>query len=337
MSETLSPETCAALGRLLSPPPHDRAAAAAVAAALRALLPEARVTYYLGAEHRLWAPEEAPASLRPPASGSPGEGGWGEERLCYQRASMPAGEVGAAVTPEDAEAVRPRLELASELLWSAWRAGASRRRGAEEVLTLGEATGGMLHALNNHLNGMVMHAALLQAQAPEALRERAGSIRRLGGEAAQLAQAAQSVRLWPAEAGEAADLYTAFLEARGEAGDEGLSCSGGDAGAIRVPASRAGLRRLMLLLIRVARGAAGGAALRVRLSPAPGEQFRLALPGAAAERDEQGQLRLVPALSPFGELERQAAGWLAREQGGRLEVVEGGDGPELRVGWPGVA
>jgi hypothetical protein len=77
--------------------------------------------------------------------------------------------------------------------------------------------------------------------------------------------------------------------------------------------------------------------LQATLSAAPGQQFRLPLPGAAVERDDHGRCRLPPAHGAFAELERQAAAWLAREQGARLEVVEAEGAAELRVGWPGVA
>jgi hypothetical protein len=225
--------------------------------------------------------------------------------------------------------------LAGELLWSAWRAEAYCLPRTSEVLTLGEAAGWMLHALNNHLNGMVMHAALLQAQAPEPLRERAAAIRRLGGEAARLARAAQAVRPWRPETGETADLYGAFLEAWQEAGEENLSCELPPAGPIIVPASRAGLRRLLGLVLRVARGSAReGTALCAALSPAAGAQFRMPLPGVPAEHDEQGQVPLPPAPNAFAELQRQAAAWLAREQGTRLEVVAAAGAVELRLGWP---
>lgn len=313
----LPAETCDALLALLRPP-DGPAAAQALADALRRLLPEARAAYVSSAQYRACSPPDAPEGAH--------------DGLVYRGAGAPFGDLGAAVPAELADAIQPRLQLAAALACAGWHAAAHRDAHLHELLTLAEAAGGLLHGLNNHLNGIVMHAAILQARAPEAAGERAEAIRRLGAEAARLAQPAQAVRPWPVE-GRTACPYAALCEAWNEVGDEWFRIALA-APFAPVAASPAGLRRLFGLILRIARGVVGpGVDLEARFDAGP--RFSLRLPGVKA-RDGEGEAALPPPATRFDELQRQAALWLAREQGSRLEVVSSEGGVELRLAWGAV-
>lgn len=328
---TLPPAICDALQALLRPP-DDAPSAQALADALHRLVPEARVAYVLGARFRAWSPAGAPQQLREIAV-DPGEKEGTRDGLVFRAVGAPFGTLGAAVPAELADAIQPRLRLAEALVNAGWLAEAHRDPQTRQMLTLAEAVGGLLHGLNNQLNGMVLQAAIVQAQAPEALRERAGAIRRLGADAARLAQPAQAVRPWPAD-GRTADPYVAFLEACSERDEPRVRAVPRGDGPAEVAASPRGLRRLFDLILRIARACAGPEAeLEARFDTAPGRQFALLLPGVAAGAEGE-EVALPPAGGPLEELQRQAAAWLAREQGSRLEVVPAQGGVELRLGWP---
>src|SRR5262245_39523933 len=157
MSETLPPAMCDVLGRFLAGPPQNREGALALAAALRTLLPEARVAYLLGPSFHVWSPEDAPPELHPPLAVCPRQTEWSHKKLRFRGVDTPVGTLGAAVAAEVADAILPRLRLAGALVTAAWRAEAWGHPQTRELLTLGEASGGLVHTLNNQLNSIVMH------------------------------------------------------------------------------------------------------------------------------------------------------------------------------------
>jgi hypothetical protein len=147
--------------------PDDRARA--VADWLRELVPEAKSALWL-----LEPPKKTPVKhdlLTAEVSA-------GGRLLLELPADLPA---------ERRAAIQVVLGLAAQCLglWLRHEELAREQASALELATLGEAMVGAAHGLNNSLNAIVLQAAVVQARAPEELRELLGPIRAEGVAAAQ--------------------------------------------------------------------------------------------------------------------------------------------------------
>lgn len=199
-----------------------------------------------------------------------------------------------------------------------------------DLLTLGEAAGRLVHAVNNHLNGISMQAALLQTKVDEASRERLAIIRNLAGQAANQLRAVQEVRPWHVGADTRADLVVAVRTVLGAWPElAGRSRAVLPEVPVLVSGSPAGLLRLVWLLGRIGLDCVHSDPIELEVGP---DLLLVTLPGVTPEPGEQAEPQL-PVQDGLSELRRQAARWLARQMEGRLEARVHQGGMTLRVTW----
>jgi len=279
--------------------------------ALTALLPEASVVWC-----RLSGREASAGAAR------------ADHEALRERAAD--GEIEARVSPGDVPSVRPRLALAARMLALAARANASDPR-VVELLTLAEAAGSVIHDANNNLQAMVMQAAVLGLQAPPHLQHRIGIIREEGKKAGVKLQLLQTIQPWHEEENEKSDLVAAVRRVLRES--PGLAEATLPEGEVFVSASPAGLSRLVLLISRIARSLTRGPSAKLRVSSEDGGLLEADLPGVEVTTDDRGRRLLPPCEGPVAELERHAAYWLVRQDGGRLEPIPRPGGAVYRAWW----
>ena len=187
--------------------------------------------------------------------------------------------------------------------WSNWR----------ELIILGEAAGGLVHALNNHLNSMMLQAACVELKAGVAVREAVEAIRQEGARASARLRPVQSIRPWQAESREQVDLAE-VVKAALPAGVE-VERAGEPAA---VQASRRALERIVWLLGRLGLEVAERPVIQV----GPGAHLELR---TGIDLGEEGPM----PDSAEGYLRREALSWLVRQVDARMLV----QGQVLVVTW----
>jgi hypothetical protein len=256
-----------------------------------------------------------------------------------ESAGRSRGTLSAAPPEHQREAAERLLAVAARLVGLALppdpRDEEDHRR-MMELVTVGEAAGWLIHALNNHLNGMVLQAACVQMQTQPPIREQAEHIRREGARAAARLRPLQAVRPWPAREGERVDLVAAVRHVLAAELDLGRLRAKLPAEELLVSASVPGMRRLLTLLFRVVLRCVGdkeGVAARAGRTDGHVE-LEMDLPGVRLEGEEEGIAGLPPEVDAgLEQLEREAARWLVRQTGGALEVVQGPEAAKLKVRW----
>jgi hypothetical protein len=262
----------------------------------------------------------------------PTPGGQGWLLLAVPRAT-PEADLGriAAFLALAADAVGLRLELAhlTETLHE-----------SADLLIVGEAMGGVVHGINNHLNSMVLQAACAQLKAGEGLKGELDLVRREGLQAAVRLRPLQQVRAVRRGAARVpCDLASAVREVLARHGDLAPQVNlSAEEAPVEVNSCAFPLRRLVWLLLRVALGLPGraGGPVRLRVCRASSEPHLEAeidgpeLPSGVAALDEwqlQGQ-------GGVPELERTALSSLARCLEARLKVQGWPGGVTLAITWP---
>jgi hypothetical protein len=180
----------------------------------------------------------------------------------------------------------------------------------EEPALIGEATGALTHDLNNHLNGMVLQAAIVQTRVDEPLREMLAVIRQGGVKASALLRPIIEARAQRRERRLSADLNA---EVRRVASARGLRLALTD-DLPPLSADPVDVRRLVELLAEVV-SYRFPATLRTGMEA--GAVFLL-VEGGAKEED---------ASAP--DLQRLALRSLVRQTGARLEVLRPGEAFQL--------
>jgi hypothetical protein len=233
------------------------------------------------------------------------------------------------VLPAEAQEGEPVLALAARLAEQRLALAdlAEWHRQAANLLTMGEAAGGLVHAINNHLNSMLMQAMLVQMRPQDDARERAVAIRKEGQLAAASTRAAQTIQPWMSGEPAQADLTAAARQALAAEPDLARRVhSDLSDEAVLVRGSPWGLERLVGLVLRVGLRCLPPGSSATLTIEGQGLALRLPLAGDSTE--------LPPETLPgIGELEREAAHWLARQLGGREEFERLGKELAWRVNW----
>jgi hypothetical protein len=227
------------------------------------------------------------------------------------------------------------LELAARLVGLRLPEAPADVQHLMELVTVGEAAGWLVHALNNHLNSMVLQAACVQMQVQEPLRAQAEHIRREGARAAARLRPLQAIRPWPARGGEMVDLAAVLrLVLPGEPDFRRVKATVPDE-ELAVAASTPGMRRLLTLLLRVVLRCTGpGETVRLEVRRGGPVEMVLTLPGVRFEGEGEGLDALPQELAPgLPQLEREAARWLVRQTGGHLESAQTAEGVTVTVRW----
>jgi hypothetical protein len=184
----------------------------------------------------------------------------------------------------------------------------------EEPALIGEAAGALTHDLNNHLNGMVLQAAIVQTKVEEPLRDMLMVIRQSGVKASALLRPIVEVRVRRRERRLSADLNA---EVRRVAVARGLRAELGDA-LPSLTADPVDVRRLVELLA----GLASERLPATLRTGAEGQAVFLLAEGGAREED-----------ASVADLHRLALRSLVRQTGARLEIVRPNE--VFRVIWGG--
>jgi hypothetical protein len=266
------------------------------------------------------------------SAGQPRKGG-ALVRAEIETAGRVRGQLSVTVAAEP-EACQPLLALAARLVALQLPEESADRHHALELLTVGEAAGSLIHAINNHLNIMVLQAACAQMQAGPAIREQAEQIRREGARAAERMRSLQTIRPWPPGEGERVDLIAAVRRVLQDEPDLGRVEARLPAGEMLVPASAMGIHRLLTLLLRVAvRCMNGKDKVRLEFTRTNGVQMTVQLPGVQHDSEEEC-LGLPPEPQDgLHHLEREAARWLLRQMGGYLDTTQEAEGVVLTLLW----
>ncbi len=243
--------------------------------------------------------------------------GWLGARLPRERLAE-----GKAVLGVAAGLLGQRLALAD---LSGWRLRAT------ELVTAGEAVGGLVHAVNNHLNSMLMQAMVLQLRAEGEVASRLAAICQEGKLAAARLRPVQALRPWPRdrEKADLAAVVRGVLAGNPELARQVRVRLPGE--PVVVQASPAGAERLVWLVLRVGlRCLPGGASAALEVQ---GPLLALELP-IQGEPASEGVALPPETLPGVGELEREAIHWLARQLAVRLEMEQAGGNLAWRVYWP---
>jgi hypothetical protein len=330
----------------------DERRAAALAGQLHALVPEARgIACRLGGRTALQGQLPQTSFPIPPDSGvqrsnSP-EGvtllagfpdGLADRGLLVL--GLPAGY------PEQAVAVlEALLPLAAASLGQALQLETARREQEEaaDLVTVGEAAIGMVHAIVNHLNSMMLQSMAVQIRLTDPLRSDLEVIRREGRQAAARLQQLQSIREQPLETSGYTDLehtLRAALQQIPEAERPTPATSEAKLPLVKIPRWTA--QRLLRMLVNIIRTCHAGhrpAPIRVECRDEgislSAELDGPTLRGESGTPGEPGRLIDLEGVSGgISELERTAAHYLARRLEGRLEVRNRPGGVVFTLTWP---
>jgi hypothetical protein len=237
------------------------------------------------------------------------------------------------------------LTLAAASLGQALQLESARREHEEasDLVTAGEAAIGMVHAIVNHLNSMMLQAMALQIRLPEPLKNDLEGIRREGRQAAARLQQLQHIREQTVEVAGCTDLEEALRLAlqRSPGADQRFQPTfAGNLPLVRVPRWTA--QRLLQLLVHIFQTCHQGS------RPAPihtgqrseGVFLSAEIDGPTLERegstspDSRRLIDLQGVNGGIGGLERTAAHYLARRLGGQLAVQNRPGGVLLTLTWP---
>ncbi|MBY0227995.1 MAG: hypothetical protein K2W96_01810 [Gemmataceae bacterium] len=189
--------------------------------------------------------------------------------------------------------------------------------------------GNVIHALNNHLNSLLLQASCLQLK-HKPLKEEVEPLRAEVKKAAALLRPLQTVRPWTKREKGDLDLVAVVRDVLATHPDEGLhlhvqwpdtpSQGRGAVGAVE---------RLVLLMLRIGRRAASRATLAFQP-----QGLSLFLPGVAVVDGEEGRQELPPEADPgVPTLERLAAAWLSRQMGAVFAAEPHSEGAALVLRW----
>lgn len=199
---------------------------------------------------------------------------------------------------------------------------------SEVMFTLAEAVGDVVHSVNNHLNSLLLQAAILQMKITGEASEPLELMRQEAKAAAGLLRSLQAVRPWPAR-GEQADLVEAarLVSASHPNVDVELPDH-----PVLMDGSPMGLQRVVCLLMRL--GERSAQPPNRPLLTVAADRLQLTVPGASLITDEEGKPALPVGGGPgLPDLEQRAARWLVRQVGRRLDYEEGPAGAVLVVRW----
>jgi hypothetical protein len=323
-------EWSAALPGLLQAEEAPGARAAALAELLRRLAP----------------PEQAACRLQEAEGRAPPEAG-ASAAVVSAEVSTPTGlrgELRLGLSAPPAKDARARLalflELAARFLSLELQLEESRQEQAESasLAMLGEAMAHVAHAVGNHLNSMLLQAAVIQMRVDPARREELGQLRREGTQAANRLRPLQEARTRYESSAERTDLAQAIAAVLAGAPDLAARVRfEPGTGVAPLPYPPRPLRRLVTVLLHVALSShAGPGALRVTTAARESElQLVLDLTGPHLEQGE-GTLADLPAeaFGGLADLERSAAEGLVRRLNGRVVVLPREGGVSLLVAWP---
>ena len=92
---------------------------------------------------------------------------------------------------------------------------------------------------------------------------------------------------------------------------------------------------MLTLILRVAlRCVAETEQVELRVARPGNLELVLALPGVRCDNEQEGLDKLPPETEGgLPQVEREAARWLVRQIGGRIEIVQGKEGAALTVRW----
>jgi hypothetical protein len=214
---------------------------------------------------------------------------------------------------------------------------------ASDLVTAGEAAVGMVHAIVNHLNSMMLQAMAVQMRVPEPLKNDLEGIRREGRLAAVRLQQLQNIREQTVDVAGCTDLEDALrLAIQQSPGAEGRfqTTLAGNLPRVQIPRWTA--QRLLQLLVQVIQTCHQGE------RPVPistgqrseGVFLSAEIDGPTLGREGSTSAeshRLIDLQRVNGGidgLERTAAHYLVRRLGGRLECRNRPGGVLLTLTWP---
>jgi hypothetical protein len=237
------------------------------------------------------------------------------------------------------------LTLAAANLGQALQLETARCEQAEtaDLVTAGEAAVGMVHAIVNHLNSMMLQSMAVQIRLTDPLRSDLEVIRREGRQAAARLQQLQSIREQPLDTSGYTDLehtLRVVLRQIPEAERHIQATVGAKLPLVKIPRWTA--QRLLRLLVNVIRNCHTGH------RPAPvrtecrddGITLSAEIDGPTLRREggpaaEPARLIDLEGVNGgIGELERTAIHYLTRRLEGRLEVRNRPGGVVLTLTWP---
>ncbi len=238
------------------------------------------------------------------------------------------------ILPAKKAACQSLLSLAARLVAVQLPPTNDDQRHMMALVTIGEASGYLIHAMNNYLNSMVLQAACIEMETKPPVSTQAENIRREGAQAAGRLRHLQAVHPWPARRGERVDILSALRQViRDDPDGESVEASLPDT-EILLSTSAMGMKRLLTLLLRVARRCSVNKPhVRLSLRESGSVELAIEMPGCQCNSEKDG-LHLPP--EPEGglhQIERDAARWLVNQSGGHLEVTQGPRGAILKVLW----
>jgi hypothetical protein len=227
------------------------------------------------------------------------------------------------------------LQLESETTLS--RALLRHQKESQSATLLGDAIPALVHEVNNHLNQILLQAAIVQTKVDPSVREELGLIRREGKQAADLLRPLQQV--WQDQSAQTIDLNILVREVV-EALGEGPKRIPMNLAAMEssVPSAGGALRRLVSLLIQASLSCQSGEAPPIGLRTWNEEgKPRLTLEGAWPPLSERGQANPFDAehgpLAHRTPLERLAVQSLLRLCGAILRAAPTESGVALTIAW----
>ena len=209
------------------------------------------------------------------------------------------------------------------------RKGTLTEEESAAVLTLAEAAGNIVHAVNNHLNSLLLQASCLQLK-HKAIKDEIEPLRAEVKKAAAVLRPLQMVRPWTKRDKGPIDLAGLVKDVLATHPDEapGLHVQW-PSGPSQGKGAPGAVERLVFLLLRIARRAAKKAVLAFQP-----EGLTLSLPGVSPVAGEENRFDLPPEIDPgLPSLERTAASWLARQMGATLTVETTPSGAALVLRW----
>jgi hypothetical protein len=250
--------------------------------------------------------------------------------------TVPCGRLEATLPAEQVEEGQAILDLVAGLIAQRFALAELTHfcERARDLVTAGEAAGALVHAVNNHLNSMLMQAMVLQMRLQGDLAERIDAIRQEGKIASARLRPVQALRLWPGSKTDTADLVSVVQRVLARTPDLSRRVQVRlPEQPVRVRGTAEGLERLIAHMLRVGLRCLGADASVVL---AVGERgVALELPISGSSEQDRANVELPPeSLAGIGELEREAIHWLARQLAARVEIEPAGFGLVWRVSWP---
>jgi signal transduction histidine kinase len=198
----------------------------------------------------------------------------------------------------------------------------AQRREWAELVTMGDALGGIVHDINNSLNSIMLQASLLQLKADESLRQDIVLIRQEGSQIAARMTLLQRLREQFRNDRARTDLNAVVQEVVSQCG-KGLHFQLMlDAGPFILVENPGALKRLAALLLGIARSASGAdAEIEVKTLLTDQRVHLVMSPSGMSPADHSGD-----TTEGLAEMERLAAQSLARLVSAELTLPEDNSG-----------